>query len=254
MKNAEADGRWDFYLCRVDDAAASIQVALHFETGERPVECDTLHVVSFEMRDADDHGMGSEGEAERLWPAEDALIAKLTKKGFVQVGRLRNRGNWQLSFYGPARRTDKFLRIAEKAAKGAERRFWTHVDGDAEWSYYTTFLLPDAERRKWMADRAVVDQLLKHGDVLATPRKVDHELHFPSTEAAELFLEAAQLRGYVRDRVEAEPGADGRHMVLVHRVDPVELDHIHGVVMDLAELAAPYDGDHTGWGCSVEKE
>ncbi|MEM9800527.1 MAG: ribonuclease E inhibitor RraB [Planctomycetota bacterium] len=81
------------------------------------------------------------------------------------------------------------------------------------------------------------------------PRPVDHRMEFPSVEAAELFLEAAQLRGY-QPLAHADRGLGEEPFALsLRRVDSVELDHIHRVVMDLVELAAPYDGDHVGW-CS----
>ena len=49
--------------------------------------------------------------------------ARLGPSGFVHVGRLRNRGQWQLSYYGPARRTDEFLAVAVPA----NRDFWVYL-------------------------------------------------------------------------------------------------------------------------------
>ncbi|MEM9380703.1 MAG: DUF695 domain-containing protein [Planctomycetota bacterium] len=248
------DERWDFYPCRVDDAPASILVGFHLESGPRPSGADTLHVVGLEMEDPAEHGMGSQAEAETLWPVEDALVAELAGAGFVHVGRLRNRGTWQISFYGPASATDHFLPTAEEHAKRANRDSWTHVKADPDWSYYATFLLPDAERRHWIKDRALVATLQDNGDRLVRPRTVDHDLAFPSSEAFELFFEAAELRGFRRGRPVDAGEEDGAFAATIQRDDPVELEHIHRVVMDLVELAAPYDGSHTGWGCTVETE
>ena len=198
--------RWDFYPCRVDEAPASMLVAFHFEDEPPPPDCDTLHVVGIGMSEPDEHGMGSQAEAEILWPAEDALVAVLAGERFLHVGRLRNRGVWQVSFYGPSASTDTFLRAVDKHSRELGREAWTHVDGDADWSYYRSFLLPDVERRKRISDRIVVDRLIEHGDRLVKARTVDHELEFPSREAAELFLDASLLRGYQRKRLADEAG------------------------------------------------
>ena len=246
--------RWDFYPCRVDDAPASILVAFHLETTARPAGADTLHVVGLEMADPGEHGMGTQEEAEALWPAEDELVADLAGIGFVHVGRLRNRGTWQISFYGPASGTDRFLRTAEEHGKRTGRGSWTHVKADPDWSYYETFLLPDIERRYWIKDRALVETLEENGDRLVRARTVDHDLSFPSSEAFELFFEAAELRGFRRGPSVKAATTEDDFRATVQRDDAVELDHIHRVVMDLVELAAPYDGTHTGWGCTVETE
>ncbi len=35
------------------------------------------------------------------------------------------------------------------------------------------------------------------------------------------------------------------------RLDPVVLEHIHQVVMQLKTLAEKYQGEYDGWGCPV---
>lgn len=77
----------------------------------------------------------------------------------------------------------------------------------------------------------------------AAARDLVHEVHLPSPEAADLFAEVAGIRGFACETSE-RADAPGEFRVEARRSDPLTLPHLHNVVMELVELAAPYDGDH----------
>ena len=158
---------WNSYPARVDDAPASFLVAMHFESGERPPGAETLYVVGLGMVESGEHGMGTNAEAELFAPIQDAITSELAKAGFVAVGRLRNKDTWQLSYYGPKGGRELFLAALEKRGPELDREIWTHIDHDPEWNYFTSFLMPDRERRQWMRNAQVVDRLRSHGDQLS---------------------------------------------------------------------------------------
>lgn len=81
------------------------------------------------------------------------------------------------------------------------------------------------------------------------PVVIDHELHFPSREAAAVFVDIAKMRGFRLTELAAEPDAAGKFVVELSRLDSPDRDHVYAVTQELAELAAPYDGDHSGWTC-----
>ena len=241
---------YDFYPCWMDDAPASISLNLRFEH-EAPLDnADTLYWVSIEMRDLGEYGIGSEAESGRLWPAEDAIIDRVTELGLVYVGRLRTSGDWQMTFYGPPDALDALQAIANEVV--IDHHVQVGTKPDADWSYYFEYLLPDAERRQWMQDRRLVTVLMDQGDTLATPRRVDHWAYFATASDRDAFAKAATAAGFVLEAaLEDNPGERpfGAH---VYRDDCVELDHIHEVVMLLYDAALANNGVYDGWETSIE--
>lgn len=244
MSDDEAPEDWDFYVCLVDDAQASISLNLGFEHTAPVAGTDTLYWIRIQMLDAAEHGSGSATEAEILYPVEDHITGRAQTNGFLYVGRLRNNGCWQLTFYGPANRLEALQSLANGLGG---REVEAGSKPDPSWTYYREFLFPSAERRQWMQDRRVVEVLAKEGDALRLPRRVDHWIDFPTANARDAFVGDAAREGF-----EVEEAIDDvRFGARVHRVDSVELEHIHQVVMTLLKLAEPHAGDYDGWETSV---
>jgi regulator of RNase E activity RraB len=244
---------WDFYPCRVDDARASIYLNLRYEKNAPLASADTLYWLEIQMLDTAEHGMGSSAEAGVLYPVEDQLTDRAQASGFLYVGRLRTDGCWRLAFYGPSGRLD-VLQTLSRSLEGLDgREVETGSKPDHNWHYYRDFLLPDAERHQWMQDRRVVEALQEEGDPLRVPRRVDHWAHFPTADARNAFACDVADEGFVVEQMIDDSKGDLTFGARVHRVDPVELEHIHEVVMRLVELAEQQEGDYDGWETSVEK-
>jgi hypothetical protein len=251
--DGEAEDEWDFYPCRVDDAPASIFLNLRFENVSPERRPDTLYWLRIEMLDKDEHGMGSASEAEVLYPVEDQLTEGARARGFVYVGRLRTDGLWKLTFYGPNDRLDVLRALAKDVGGLDGREVETGSKADPGWDYYREFLLPDAERRQWMQDRRLVDLLQENGDPLQVPRRVDHWLYFPNADARKSFVNDAAREGFAIEQLIDEPTNEYSCGARVHRVDSVELEDIHKVVMTLYRSAEEHDGCYDGWETRVEQ-
>lgn len=239
---------WDFYPCLVDDQPASMFLNLRYGD-EHPPHADTLYWVRIAMRDVAEHGMGSAAEADVLHAAEDTIVDALAATGLIYVGRLRNDGLWQLTFYGPSGHSDEAKAIA--ATAGLEgRRHEVGAKPDADWAYFHDFMWPEAERFQWMLDRRVVALLENEGDVATTPRAVFHWAYFPTAAGSAAFVAAAARHGFMPE--DPDDPEDGSFPARVKRVDTTELHHIHEVVMTLSDLAAQHGGTYDGWETSVE--
>lgn len=238
-----ADDDFEFYPCLVDDAPASIYVNLRHEHATPPLADDTRYTVAIRMRDAGEHGIGTADEAAALNLVEEAVIAAAAGRDITYVGRVRSRGIWETVLYGPGGHLDALTATAMDHA--GDRLVEARSHRDRSWSYYRELLLPDAERRQWMNDRRMVQILREQGDRLVTPRRVDHVLEFSSSAARDAFLAAAEAAGFTRDD-------SGPHQARVHRADPIELDHIHEVVMILVDAAQPHGGSYVRWEAGIE--
>src|SRR4051812_43710928 len=109
---SDSDDDWDFYPCLVDERPASIFLNLRYERARPQSSINTLYWLRIHMSDVAEHGMGSSREADALYPLEDALTDSAADLGLVFVGRLRNSGEWQVTFFGPAGQSDAFNALA----------------------------------------------------------------------------------------------------------------------------------------------
>lgn len=248
-----ADGDWDVYFCRVDDGPASILIDLSLAERSPLKDADTLYAIQIAMHDPGEHGMGSAEEADSLNPAASRIGAAAADLGLRSVGRLRNNGVWQLTFMGPSAMEEKLVQKAREALTSTKHRFESVAQADPEWKYYREFLFPSPERMRWIQDRRVVQQLQENGDPLTTARRVDHWIYFRSAEERSAFLAAVGEEGFGWEEETETPLGERAFGVLVHRVDSVEHEAIHEVVMLLVALAEDHDGDYDGWGTSVER-
>lgn len=239
---------WDFYFCRVDDAPASMTVDLALDALAPIAGASQVYALHLPCQDPGEHGLGSAAEVERLGPLEDAIAERLLAAGLVFVARLRNKGRWQLTFYGTPDLEGAIEKVVREVLAGTDQEYALTGGDDPDWEYFRGFLLPDAERAQWMRDRRVVSALADHDDDLAAPRPVDHYVRFPRGGDVRGFLDAVRERGFSAD-LPAEDDPDVG--ISAVREDPVELEHIHGVVMELSQLVQAHGGEYDGWGAPI---
>jgi Regulator of ribonuclease activity B/Family of unknown function (DUF695) len=238
---------WDFYPTSILDADASIWLDLQYRNEEPPRTLTTRYWLRITMHDVDQHGMGSEAEANVLWPVEDAITKAATRCGLTYVGRVRCNRIWELSFYGPPLELDSLASVVAAVDLGGRA---TALDSelDATWSYYHEFLLPDEERSEWMQNRRTVEVLKEHGDDPTIPRLVDHWAYFPSDAARRAFLDEVIALGFTSEDADSEP-----YPARISRIEPTTLDSIHATTETLRRIARAHGGTYDGWEAPVEK-
>jgi hypothetical protein len=229
----------------VDDAPASIYVNLKYER-DRPAMADTCYRVAIELQEPGVYGIGGADEGEALSSLEEQLIAAAPALHYV--GRVRNRGTWESVFYGAPGQ-----RAALQLPDTGGHRMRVFADPDPDWGYYTDLLLPDAERRQWTDDRRMVTILSEQGDVLVTPRRVDHHAYFPTARARVAFVAQLVPDGFTLALATEELDREWPFGAQIQRSDAIELDHIHDVVMIVVDAAIAHGGRYERWECGVEK-
>lgn len=248
---ATIEERWDFYFARINDAPASVLVNMALRA-QAPLQAEpTLLYVLLDMKQPDEHRMGTPDEVKRMQRVEqdvtDALRSKMRARN---VARIRGEGLWQLYYYAPNEK-DLQAHVKKALTRHGGQTFQSGSKPDPQWKYYTGFLYPNAERLRWIKDRRIVDRLQEAGDVLVTPRAVEHFVYFPD-EAKRKAFEAVILpkRFVINERVAVQ---DDKLPFLLrfHREDKVELEHIHAVAEFLRKAAAKLEGSYDGWVSAV---
>ncbi len=252
---AEVPDEWDFYLTRIDDTAASFFLNFWYRSHAPLPGVDTLYRCDLQMLEPGAHGLGEADDAERLQQVEERIAEAAAEHGLYFVGRIRWNGTWLLRLFGPPDLTETLRVIAAKAVAGKpSRKFDVDSTTDPEWSHYYDFLCPDDERMQWIEDRHVVESLMEHGDPLTRPRRVDHWIYFEVASKRDAFVRAAANDGYEMESAHEDATSELKYCAQLHRVDSVELEEIHDVVMSLMELAEEHDGEYDGWETSVERD
>lgn len=254
MNNKNLPQNWDFFMCRIEGAPASIRTNLAL------IEVAPLEGLSqrlqfyIKMQNPRPDGLSSNEEYPILCDIEDALGDKAEAIGAVLAGVVKSEGFLELWFY---------TQNAEALAKTCEDALQTfegyqsgyNIAEDPEWEDYFGFLYPDEFSYQTMQNRKVLMQLEKNGDKMEVPREIDHFFYFKEAAQQQAFAKEAEAKGFkvrfnddefVEDRKAEEK--EYPYMVEASREDsPLDIDDI---VWDLLELASPFEGDYDGWGCA----
>lgn len=240
---------WDFYLCRMEGMPASIMVDLGIAERAPLADKPTLLCVRVPLREPRDDGLIHSEESEQLRAIEETLRVALDDADMV--GRLTWNGIREFFFYAPDE--SSLEAAARRLARDHEGyRVLVRHEPDPDWSTYQRFLYPDAAEWRWIKNRHVVEQLAQHGDDNDTPRPIDHHVAFPDADARRAFADAAEQLGFSVDGID-EAASDGSFRLHLVREDPATMQHIHGITLELSDLAERHGGDYDGWGCPVMK-
>ena len=253
MNNKNLPQNWDFFMCRIEGAPASIRTNLAL------IEVAPLEGLSqrlqfyIKMQNPRPDGLSSNEEYSILCDIEDAIGEKAEATGAVLAGVVKSEGFLELWFY---------TQNAEALAKTCEDALQTfegyqsgyNIAEDPEWEDYFGFLYPDEFSYQTMQNRKVLMQLEKNGDKMEVPREIDHFIYFKEAAQQQAFAKEAEAKGFkVRfndDEFVEDRKAEGKeypYMVEATREDsPLDIDDI---VWDLLELASPFEGEYDGWGC-----
>jgi len=253
MNNKNLPQNWDFFMCRIEGAPASIRTNLAL-IEVAPLEGLTQRLqFCIKMKNPRPDGLSSNEEYPILCDIEDAIGEKAEAAGAVLAGVVRSEGFLELWFY---------TQNAEALAKTCEEALQTfegyqsgyNIAEDPEWEDYFDFLYPDEFSYQTMQNRKVLMQLEKNGDKMEVPREIDHFFYFKEAAQQQAFAKEAEAKGFkVRfndDEFVEDRKAEGKeypYMVEATREDsPLAIDDI---VWDLLELASPFEGNYDGWGC-----
>lgn len=253
MTHKNLPQNWDFFMCRIEGAPASIRTNLAL-IEVAPLEGLTQRLqFCIKMKNPRPDGLSSNEEYPILCAIEDAIGEKAGAAGAVLVSVIKSEGVLELWFY--CDNAETLVDICQKTLGNFEGYLYQDFSvEDPEWEDYFDFLYPDEFSYQTMQNRKVLMQLEKNGDKMEVPREIDHFFYFKEAAQQQAFAKEAEAKGFkVRfndDEFVEDRKAEGKeypYMVEATREDsPLAIDDI---VWDLLELASPFEGNYDGWGC-----
>ena len=253
MTHKNLPQNWDFFMCRIEGAPASIRTNLAL-IEVAPLEGLTQRLqFCIKMQNPRPDGLSSNEEYPILCDIEDAIGDKAESTGAVSAGVVKSDGFLELWFY--TQNAEALAKTCEEALQAFEGyQSGYNIAEDPEWEDYFGFLYPDEFSYQTMQNRKVLMQLEKNGDKMEVPREIDHFFYFKEAAQQQAFAKEAEAKGFkVRfnnDEFVEDRKAEGKeypYMVEATREDsPLA---INDIVWDLLELASPFEGNYDGWGC-----
>jgi len=225
----EIKQNWNFYMCTVDEKAASIR--LNFALTEiAPVE-DYTHRLNI----------------------EDEVVDRLETLEDIFAGTVKTQGRLELYLF--TKNPEKSEELCKEAlAKFPDYLWKTYIDEDKEWDFYYNFLYPDVYSYQAIMNRSVIENLLKNEDKLEKEREIDHWLYFKTEENANLAIKKFEELGYeILSSKKLEDKSEHKYQVNISRMDNAIYSHVNEIVWELVEIAESLDGYYDGWGCNITK-
>jgi hypothetical protein len=173
--------------------------------------------------------------------AEDAVREGATRHGGVYVGRVAAGGVCRFTGHLAAEPAAK----ADLAALPQARTGFAY---DPHWAYVRDSLAPDERQQQMLTDLAVVELLSEHGDLLATPRAVEHVAIFAEQAPAEHAAAALRADGFAAT---VERDDEGEFELTALRSDPVAPPVVHELTWRVKETVERHGGTYDGWNCQV---
>jgi len=240
---------WGHYLANIAEHTASIIFDEGIAGSIKSYPENTSYLIIAPLQEMKESRLPTDAEAVSLEKLLDDLEALFKSLGGYSVGRVTYNGERHHFFYINAGDEDLSARIYEIGREwGYDLRGGSREDPEKK--AYFEHLYPDPESRQVMMDMRVIEHLLKHGDNIHAPRRVDHLSIFQSKKAAEAYAEWALQAGYELDPIRREGRLFKKEFsVESHNVTAVGVSDINPHSLGHFRKALEFGGVYDGWGC-----
>jgi len=242
---------WDFYLCNVNDALASIFLDLSLRTSAPDRSRPFLVWIWVYMKHPRQDGLSDSFEFAQLKAIEDELgQAMVDIFDSIVCGRITTAGRREFYYYA---KTSENLEATTKRVmhQFPGYGFDCGTKPDPGWRQYVDVLYPSDEEHQRLQNRRVLAILEERKDSLKAPRDVHHWAYFRTKADRERFQAALATLQY---RVESQPGITkgefpfGVSFSRFQHVRPADIDE---AVLELFRLVKQHDGEYDGWETQV---
>lgn len=241
------DQKWVTYPAEIGDGMSLVSVDVTLGAIAPDASRPACTRVRIPLRKPGDDALGDQKERDAIGDVEDELADLLGKEiGAIHVASVRGGGAIEMWLYSNVRSDAAIAAAARGAFVGYEIECSTRPD--PMWERYWD-LVPDADTMREVADMHLVHLLESKGDDLVTPRPVEHFIVFGNARSANRFRAVAARHAF--DCRTADASVDGPITIVATREDPVDLESIHEVTSQLANLAEAEGGEYDGWETRV---
>ena len=257
QETAEIDEDWGVYLCNAFayDLPAVIRVNLALRDFEHTANYPKRLHLQILYKNADDSGFPTREEGEYVYSIEDAVEEIVEQHGDMLAGVVKCDERVRIFAY-----TKNELGYYDEISAVMSKNFPDYaytlaVVEDEDWELYFNGLYPDRYEYQSIMNMRLIEDIKRDGDSMV-PRVLEHCLLFTTEENGEAFLAKVMEDGF--NKLSSEDRSNNEaidkeypYVLVIGREDAFE--NIDEIVWYLMELAEEFDGEYSGWGCSVVK-
>lgn len=257
QETAEIDEEWGVYLC--DSFAYDLPAVIRANLALRDFEYTTnypnrLHLQIL-YKNANDSGFPTREEGEYVYHIEDAVEEIVEQHGDMLVGVVKCDERAHIFAYAKNELGYYDEISTMMSEKFPEYAYTLAVVEDEDWELYFNGLYPDRYEYQSIMNMRLIEDIKSDGDSMV-PRVLEHCLLFTTEENGEAFLAKVMEDGFIKlsseDRSNNEAiDKEYPYVLVIGREEAFE--NIDGIVWYLMDLAEEFDGEYSGWGCSVVK-
>ena len=254
---AEIDEDWGVYLCNAFayDLPAVIRVNLALRDFEYTANYPNRLHLQILYKNANDSGFPTREEGEYVYSIEDAVEEIVKQHGDILAGVVKCDERVRIFAY-----TKNELGYDDEISAVMSKNFPDYaytlaVVDDPDWELYFDALYPDRYEYQSIMNMRLIENIKSDGDSMV-PRVLEHCLLFKIEENGEAFLAKVMEDGFIK--LSSENQSDNKdidkeypYVLVIGREDAFE--NIDETVWYLMDLAEEFDGEYSGWGCSVVK-
>ena len=257
QETAEIDKDWGVYLCNA--FAYDLPAVIRVNLALRDFECtanypNRLHLQIL-YKNADDSGFPTREEGEYVYRIEDAVEEIVEQHGDMLAGVVKCDERVRIFAYTKNELGYYDEISAMMSEKFPEYAYTLAVVEEPDWELYFQALYPDRYEYQSIMNMRLIENIKSDGDSMV-PRVLEHCLLFKTEENGEAFLAKVMEDGFIK--LSSENQSDNKdidkeypYVLVIGREDAFE--NIDETVWYLMELAEEFDGEYSGWGCSVVK-
>ena len=257
QETAEIDKDWGVYLCNAFayDLPAVIRVNLALRDFEYTANYPNRLHLQILYKNANDIGFPTREEGEYVYSIEDAVEEIVEQHGDMLVGVVKCDERVRIFAYTKNELGYYDEISAMMSEKFPDYAYTLAVVEEPDWELYFQALYPDRYEYQSIMNMRLIEDIKSDGDSMV-PRVLEHCLLFKTEENGEAFLAKVMEDGFIK--LSSENQIDNEdidkeypYVLVIGREDAFE--NIDETVWYLMDLAEEFDGEYSGWGCSVVK-
>ena len=257
QETAEIDKDWGVYLCNAFayDLPAVIRVNLALRDFEYTANYPNRLHLQILYKNANDIGFPTREEGEYVYSIEDAVEEIVEQHGDMLVGVVKCDERVRIFAYTKNELGYYDEISAMMSEKFPDYAYTLAVVEEPDWELYFQALYPDRYEYQSIMNMRLIEDIKSDGDSMV-PRVLEHCLLFKIEEHGEAFLAKVMEDGFIK--LSSENQSDNEdidkeypYVLVIGREDAFE--NIDETVWYLMDLAEEFDGEYSGWGCSVVK-
>ena len=237
---------WETYIKKPD--LNLMEVTVNIELFFTRPSYKNLLVVATKTKHCFKNGFPKATGLEEFYTFSDSLaykIEKLTKNKLAGILTYKCTG---FDIYYVKDTTNLRKELNQFMEKNfSNRKNYFSLRPDKKWAYFNDHLMPEDLTDDFFINHEYLTEFVRKGDVLETPRKINHWFYFNNLKRRTKFVNKSKILKFSIDSLNYKKEKRYPYQVVMSRKDSVKPKNISTLTFLLKQLSQRYYGTYDGW-------